>query len=94
VYGEARRKNPVRWSGKTRDWSPIEKVWLNPEERKDKAALLTTMISELDKTGGAHRASYCIYYRDNCPDKHGSDNLHYNTNSGLFYTTCEKSGSK
>jgi len=38
VYGEARRKNPVRWSGKTRNWSPIEKVWLNPEERKDRAA--------------------------------------------------------
>ena len=38
VYREAKRKNPLRWSRQTRNWSPIEEVWLNPDQRKDKAA--------------------------------------------------------
>ena len=38
VYREAKRKNPLRWSGKTRNWSPVEEVWLNPDRRKDEAA--------------------------------------------------------
>ena len=38
VYREAKRKNPLRWSGQTRNWSSIEEVWLNPDQRKDKAA--------------------------------------------------------
>ena len=38
AYREAKRKNPLRWSGQTRNWSPIEEVWLNPDQRKDKAA--------------------------------------------------------
>lgn len=29
IYLEAKSKNPNRWSGKTRDWSPIESVKLN-----------------------------------------------------------------
>lgn len=29
VYEEARNKNPNRWSGKTRNWDKIEKVYLN-----------------------------------------------------------------
>lgn len=32
VYEAAKRKNPARWSGKTRDWDPVETVYLNPEE--------------------------------------------------------------
>jgi len=31
VYQAARKRNPERWSGDTRDWSPIEEVRLNPE---------------------------------------------------------------
>ncbi len=38
VYREAKRKNPLRWSRQTRNWSPIGEVWLNPDQRKDKAA--------------------------------------------------------
>ena len=38
VYREARRKNPLRWSRHTRNWSPVGEVWLNPDQRKDKAA--------------------------------------------------------
>ena len=32
VYEAAKRKNPTRWSGKTRNWDPVETVYLNPEE--------------------------------------------------------------
>jgi len=28
----ARAKNPKRWSGKTRNWSRIDRVHLNPEK--------------------------------------------------------------
>jgi putative transposase len=30
VYEDARRANPNRWSQQTRNWAPIEEVWLNP----------------------------------------------------------------
>ena len=30
VYESARQKNPQRWSGRTRNWNPVEEVWLNP----------------------------------------------------------------
>lgn len=31
VYAEARARNPTRWSGKTRNWTLKDKVWLNRE---------------------------------------------------------------
>ena len=31
LYLEARERNPARWSGTTRDWTPIGAVTLNPE---------------------------------------------------------------
>jgi len=30
VYQAAKERNPKRWSGKIRDWSPVTEVWLNP----------------------------------------------------------------
>jgi putative transposase len=30
VYAAARASNPARWSGDTRDWTPVTEVWLNP----------------------------------------------------------------
>jgi putative transposase len=30
VYAAASRRNPARWSGKTRNWNPVTEVWLNP----------------------------------------------------------------
>jgi len=30
VYEAAKERNPERWSGKIRDWSPVTEVWLNP----------------------------------------------------------------
>ena len=38
VYEEARSKNPERWSGSVRDWSPVEEVRLNPEHHAAKKA--------------------------------------------------------
>ena len=35
VYEEAKRKNPARWSGGTRNWSPIAEVILNPVRRRE-----------------------------------------------------------
>lgn len=32
IYQEAQKRNPERWSGKTRDWTPIGKVTLNPQK--------------------------------------------------------------
>lgn len=34
VYETARKRNPQRWSGKTRNWERIEIVRLNPEKKK------------------------------------------------------------
>jgi len=31
LYQQARQKNPARWSGQTRNWSPVAAVTLNPE---------------------------------------------------------------
>jgi putative transposase len=31
VYAKAKERNPSRWSGQTRDWTPIGSVALNPE---------------------------------------------------------------
>ena len=35
VYEEARKKNPIRWSGETRDWSRTNVVHLNPLRKKE-----------------------------------------------------------
>ena len=34
VYERARRHNPQRWSGGTRDWTPVGRVQLNPPSPK------------------------------------------------------------
>ena len=32
VYTQAKERSPTRWSGETRNWDRVEKVWLNPEK--------------------------------------------------------------
>ena len=34
VYEKAKGLNPLRWSGPTRNWSPITEVLLNPKRHK------------------------------------------------------------
>lgn len=38
VYKLAKAKHPQRWSGKTRNWEPIDYVTLNPERKENIAA--------------------------------------------------------
>ena len=33
VYEEARSRNPERWSGAIRDWTPVGEVRLNPDRQ-------------------------------------------------------------
>jgi len=34
IYRKARKRNPNRWSGGTRNWEPVGDVYLNPEKQK------------------------------------------------------------
>lgn len=34
IYQQAKAKNPLRWSGNTRNWTPIKEVNLNPDKAK------------------------------------------------------------
>jgi putative transposase len=46
LYQEARRRNPRRWSGSTRNWTPIGAVTLNPEpDRGGQTAASQTQLS-------------------------------------------------
>lgn len=38
IYQRARKQNPQRWSGETRDWSPAAAVVLNPHQVIDSNA--------------------------------------------------------
>ena len=44
LYTRARESNPARWSGKTRNWSPIGAVTLNPE----RDSVITTHLRTTD----------------------------------------------
>jgi putative transposase len=35
VYQHARRCRPDRWACQTRNWNPVQLVWLNPEKKKN-----------------------------------------------------------
>ncbi len=41
VYERARRRHPRRWSGATRNWQPIETVYLNPAKKSSQENLPT-----------------------------------------------------
>jgi hypothetical protein len=36
VYAQARERNPSRWSGETRNWTPVDTVALNPDRSSEK----------------------------------------------------------
>jgi len=43
VYQKARKQHPERWTGATRNWQPIESVWLNkPVEEQNEASDFNT----------------------------------------------------
>jgi len=37
VYEQAKAKHPERWSGDTRNWEPVEEVYLNPEKKQSES---------------------------------------------------------
>lgn len=39
VYEAARAKNPTRWTKSTRNWNPVEEVYLNPDEPHSRQSL-------------------------------------------------------
>jgi hypothetical protein len=47
LYQQARRSNPRRWSGQTRDWPPVAAVTLNPE----RDAIIRTTLSRNPLSG-------------------------------------------
>jgi len=45
LYTKARERNPARWSGTTRNWSPIDAVTLNPERE----SIINTHLGAADR---------------------------------------------
>jgi hypothetical protein len=41
LYLSARQRNPRRWSGPTRDWTPVTGVTLNPERESPASAAIS-----------------------------------------------------
>jgi len=53
VYEAAKDKNPQRWSGEIRDWSPVTEVWLNRPEQPKAGNLPKEVRAEEQKLGKA-----------------------------------------
>jgi putative transposase len=50
LYEDARRRHPRRWSGSTRNWTPIDAVTLNPE--RDRERQMPTSPNQLSSSIG------------------------------------------
>lgn len=50
VYENAKRLNPQRWSGQTRNWSPITEVYLNPKKETMKMTAELPIHQDRDRT--------------------------------------------
>lgn len=62
VYEAARAKNPARWTRSTRNWTPVDEVYLNPDEPQSKRSevpALGDLVERGDKGGAlADRGSH------------------------------------
>jgi len=56
VYENAKRQNPLRWSGPTRNWSPITEVYLNPKKQTMKTKVEIPMHLSGDRTDSQQRS--------------------------------------
>lgn len=45
VYLQARERHPARWSGRTRNWTPIGAVTLNPE--RDSVVTMASQLTDI-----------------------------------------------
>lgn len=62
VYEAARARNPERWRSSTRDWTPVNEVYLNPAERQSKrngAPALGCAVERGDKGGALADRGSC-----------------------------------
>jgi putative transposase len=41
VYAAAKQRHPERWSGETRNWTPVGEVWLNPDNSAPEQARIS-----------------------------------------------------
>ena len=57
VYENAKRQNPLRWSGHTRNWSPITEVHLNPKKETMKTKAEIPMHQDRDRTAWTLRTN-------------------------------------
>ena len=68
VYEAARAKNPGRWTSSTRNWKPVDEVYLNPDEpqsKRLKAPVLGRVVERGDKGGAlADRGSHAARTRE------------------------------
>lgn len=55
VYAAARVKNPARWTRSTRNWAPVDEVYLNPDEDQSKRSDAPALgrVAERGDKGGA-----------------------------------------
>ena len=52
TYEQARRRHPSRWSRATRNWSPVEKVVLNPQTGKERVGEhISVQRASFDRAG-------------------------------------------
>jgi hypothetical protein len=56
VYENAKRLNPLRWSGQTRNWSPITEVHLNPKKETMKTKMVIPIDLASDRSDSQQRA--------------------------------------
>ena len=47
LYLEARARRPERWRGRTRNWTPIGSVWLNPPNTRRRPYTMTPLDNEV-----------------------------------------------
>jgi putative transposase len=55
VYENAKRLNPLRWSGPTRNWTPITEVRLNPKKQRIKTQRELTIDTGSGRTASTRR---------------------------------------
>jgi hypothetical protein len=64
LYQQARHANPRRWSGKTRDWTPVGAVTLNPE----RDPVIQTVVSQTQLSGSIGEPALVRSSRPKRPD--------------------------
>ena len=54
VYEAARQKNPARWSGGVRNWTPVREVYLNPEPAVSHGLRQQPLTAQEPERSGCH----------------------------------------